>query len=248
MVRLIKEEFYNEQYYSILRTLREYLNSELKYENINGIEFSVSDIYNVSSQNACAFEITMQDPDNYLREAYAKIVSSEDLYAEDLILYYIGDSITRPDYREISRFGAGEKLLRMIKDEAASISTTNESVRLRSKSRKTAHRVTESSSKRRYYDPQLDQFEIYLMTNGTNGHDEIRDYVDSRRNTGVFGSFGSEYGSVSVYVNTDNIDDDFVNEVEDLIIFAQDHGARLNVPCYNELKDLFTVKHVAYDI
>ena len=101
---------------------------------------------------------------------------------------------------------------------------------------------------RDYYDPELDQFEIYLMTNGTNGHDEIRDYVNSRRNTGVFGSFGSEYGSVSVYVNTDNIDDDFVNEVEDLIIFAQEHGARLNVPCYNELKDLFTVKHVAHDI
>ena len=102
--------------------------------------------------------------------------------------------------------------------------------------------------KENYYDPELDQFEIYLMTRGTDGHDEIREYVNSRRDTGIFGSTGSEYGNFSVWVNTESIDDEFMDEVEALIDFAQDHGARLNVKCFNELKDLFTVKHAPYDI
>lgn len=100
----------------------------------------------------------------------------------------------------------------------------------------------------KYYDPDLDQFEIYLMTRGTDGQNEIREYVDSRRDTGIFGSIGSEYGNISVWVNTESIDDEFIDEVEALIDFAQDHGARLNVKCFNELKDLFTVKHAPYDI
>lgn len=114
--------------------------------------------------------------------------------------------------------------------------------------RKRNAKIKESNNRHKYYDPELDQFELFFMTRGTDGHDEIRDYVNSHRDTGIFGSIGSEYGNISIWVNTNIIDDDFINEVEDLIIFAQDLGVRLNVPCYNELKDLLTVKHAPYDI
>lgn len=108
--------------------------------------------------------------------------------------------------------------------------------------------IKEGVRKPQYYDPELEQFEIFLMTNGREGQDEIRDYVDSRRDTNIFGSVGSEYNNISVWVNTENIDDTFVDEIENLITFAQDCGARINVACFNQLKDLFTVKHAPYDI
>lgn len=121
-------------------------------------------------------------------------------------------------------------------------------VRRESKSRTKKRSIKEEVCKPQYYDQELEQFEISFITHGKDGQDEIRDYVDSRRDTGIFGSIGSEYNNISVWVNTEDIDDTFVNEVEDLIDFAQDRGARLNVKCFNELKDLFTVKHAPYDI
>jgi hypothetical protein len=121
-------------------------------------------------------------------------------------------------------------------------------VTFESKSRARKISIKEGVRNTQYYDPELEQFEIFLMTRGTDGQDEIREYVDSRRDTGIFGSIGSEYGNISVWVNTESIDDEFMDEVEALIDFAQDHGARLNVKCFNELKDLFTVKQAPYDI
>lgn len=89
-----------------------------------------------------------------------------------------------------------------------------------------------------YNDSGLNQFELKIMTPGRKGQSEIRQFVDDNRDSGIFGSVGSEYGNISIWLNTDSIDDEWVDTVEDLIIYAQGYGGRISAKCNNELTNL----------